>query len=190
MNQLDFSAIVKAYNQIREIPYGIVQLENSKPDGAYEITNLNMGSCTPKHFLLGQIFEKIGLEVRYFSFEFKWCDLPVNLTKKLKSLSERLPNDYHFALKVKINKSWELVDATWDPILYNFGFPGINNWNGMDSTPNAVIPIREIQHNSASERIELLTCLENSFSKMQRHLNQEFIFEFNKCLNELRLGKG
>ena len=130
------------YNKIRDIPYAVIP-ELDDPEQYVEILNLNKGSCIPKHLLLCDMYQRIGLEVLYAVYPFKWNDLEIDYPSELKKLAEAMPISYHLACKVDIDGMLILVDATLDARLERIGLPVNKEWNGMTDTLLPVNPCGE-----------------------------------------------
>ena len=173
------------FNEIRDIPFAIIPSLFDPVVGPKKMMNIGKGSCSPKHFLLGALFKKQGLKVRYVSYEFKFSDLCVNYPPVLRKLAKVLLNEYHLALNVFIDGKWILVDATWDQKLQKFGFP-INYWDGCSNTINAIKPLNKVVHTTPLDRIEFITKKKQSRTPRQLSLTKFFFEELNGWLEEAR----
>src|SRR5690606_1833186 len=91
------------------------------------------GSCTPKHFLLRDMYERLGLLTLYAVYPFRWSDLEVDYPPFLRDLARAVPISYHLACKVEIEGRLVLVDATVDRPLRRLGLPVNENWDGRSS---------------------------------------------------------
>ena len=171
-------ARISIYCKIRDIPYAAIP-ELREPQRYHEIVILNAGSCTPKHFLLGKMYEKIGLEVRYAVYPFRWEDFTPIYPENLRRLAEDMPEATHLACKVNIDGKLTLVDATLDLTLGRAGFPVNREWDGMRDTILAVNPCGEEKLYDSSE----------IFSVQSRPLDDKslaFYSELNVWLRQLR----
>jgi hypothetical protein len=75
--------------------------------------------------------------------KFDWNDLPIPkeiIQKRDSSIG------LHLALKIKVERKWIYVDATWDPDLEAIGFPVTKNWDGKSDTKFAVPPQEIIEY--------------------------------------------
>lgn len=148
MNAIE--ARVTIFYKIRDIPYAVTPELNSY--GQYiDIIKLNRGSCTPKHLLLCYMYQKIGLEVLYAVYPFKWGDFETIYPPELQKLAKAMPLSYHLACKVDINGKFVLVDATLDPALQKSGLPVNKKWDGLRDTLLAIKPCGEEQLYHPSE---------------------------------------
>ena len=138
------AARVAVYEKIRDIPYAVIPEINSALHYA-RIFTVGKGSCTPKHFLLRDMYEKLGLPVLYVVCPFRWSDLEVDYPAHLRKLVEAMPVSYHLACKVEIGGRLVLVDATVDSRLKRLGLPVNEKWNGLSNMLLPVTPVGEEQ---------------------------------------------
>ena len=137
-------ARVAVFDKIRDIPYAVIPEINSASHYA-RILTVGKGSCTPKHFLLRYMYEKLGLPVLYVVYPFRWSDLEVDYPAHLRKLAEAMPVSHHLACKVEIGGRLVLVDATVDSPLKRLGLPVNENWNGFSGMLLPVTPVDEEQ---------------------------------------------
>ena len=137
-------ARVDVFEEIRDIPYAVVPGINSALHYV-RILRVRKGSCTPKHFLLRDMYEKLGLPVLYAVYPFRWSDLEVDYPAHLRKLAEAMPVSYHLACKVEIGGELVLVDATVDSPLKKLGLPVSEDWNGFSGMLLPVTPVGEEQ---------------------------------------------
>jgi hypothetical protein len=134
--------IISIFQHIRDIPYSLevpITDMNTAPE---QILALGYGYCGPKHYLLAEMFQKLGFEVVYATFPFLWNDPDLHYPPELRGLATSLPVAHHLACRVRINDLWVLVDATWDLPLARGGFPVNERWDGRSDTLCAVKPLR------------------------------------------------
>ena len=158
--------IIKLYKKVQRIPYYC--LTERDPN---LLLRKNKGSCSEKHLYLGKEFEKLGIPVKYLLIKFNWNDLPIS--KEIISKKDS-PIGWHLALKIKLNKKWILVDATWDPKLKKAGFPITQNWLGQSNTELAFKPIEIIELKKAPSK------------QIKRYENRKFYTVLNKWLRSQR----
>ncbi|MDM8000011.1 MAG: hypothetical protein QUS33_08435 [Dehalococcoidia bacterium] len=135
---------ISVFEKIRDIPYAVIPEINSAKSYSRMLT-VRKGSCTPKHFLLRDMYERMGLPVLYVVYPFRWRDLEVDYPAHLRRLAEVMPVSYHLACKVEICGRLVLVDATVDRALKKLGLPVNENWNGYDEMVLPVTPVGEEQ---------------------------------------------
>ena len=135
-------ARIDIYQRIRDIPYAVVP-ELIDPERYGQILELNKGSCTPKHFLLRDMYQKLGMLVLYLVCPFRWDEVEMDYPPGLRELAEAMPPSYHLACKVDIEGKLVLVDATLDIALERLGLPVNKEWDGMSDTLLPVKPSGE-----------------------------------------------
>jgi hypothetical protein len=135
---------ISVFNKIRDIPYAVIPEINSAL-GYARILTVGKGSCTPKHFLLRDMYEKLGLSVLYVVYPFRWSELEVDYPAHLRRLAQAMPISYHLACKVEIGGNLVFVDATVDSPLKRLGLPVNENWDGINGMLLPVIPVSEEQ---------------------------------------------
>jgi hypothetical protein len=174
----DKDARITIYYKIRDIPYAVIpELNDSKQ--YTQILALDRGSCTPKHLLLCDMYQRIGLEVLYAVYPFRWDEFAFLYPPKLRRLAKAMPIGYHFTCKVDINGRFVLIDATLDLALQKIGLPVNREWDGIKDTLLAVNPCGEEQlyHPSEAHSLQSGITDEKSFA---------FINDLNSWLEELR----
>ena len=161
-----------AYRKVRDIPYGSIGERDPEV-----VVRKNLGSCSGKHLLLYRLFKQIGLECRlvtclhYFNEAIpKRNDYPDKLKKIVTSY--KIP-DFHHYIKMKRKGKWLDVDATWDQVLADYGFPVNLEWNGEENTIIAVKPIRFFQE--TENIIDLKIRLINQLNPVERKIRAEFM---------------
>jgi hypothetical protein len=145
----EVEARVIIFERIRDIPYAVIpELNDSEryPD----ILRVRKGSCLPKHLLLCNMYQRLGLTVLYAVYPFRWDELEIDYPPKLRRLAKAMPPSHHLACKVDIDGRLVLVDATLDPPLERLGLPVNKKWDGKSDT---LLPIKsgdgeEIYHPS------------------------------------------
>ena len=148
--QNPLEARISVFRKIRDIPYAIIP-EVIHPQKYLDILKISKGSCSPKHFLLADFLERLGLTIFYSVWQFFWKDIPIEWPLELKKLIEEMPINTHLALRVKIEDEFVLVDATLDPKLKILGLP-INDWDGKSNTLLPIQPLGEEAWHSREER--------------------------------------
>ena len=134
--------MISIFQQIRDIPYSLAIPMTDPSTAPEQILALGKGYCGPKHYLLAEMYRRLGYEVVYATFPFMWNDLDLQSPQELRQLATRLPIAHHLACRVRINSNWVLVDATWDRPLKRAGFPVNEHWDGRADTLCAVKPLR------------------------------------------------
>ena len=144
-------ARIGIYEGIRDIPYAVIP-ELTSPQNYVDILKINQGSCTPKHFLLCDMYQKLGILILYVVYAFRWDKLEVSYPPKLKNLAKGLPVNHHLACQAEIEGKLVLVDATLDLALEGLGLPVNRAWDGFSDTLLPIEPLdEEIYHPSEAK---------------------------------------
>jgi len=171
-------ARVSIYQRIRDIPYAVIP-EINDAERYVEILKLGKGSCTPKHFLLGNMFQRLGMLVLYVVYPYRWDDFGIYYPPPLRRLAEQLPTSYHLACKVDIDGELVLVDATLDSALMTqplerFGLPVSKEWDGVSNTLLPISPCGEEQLYHPSEAYLMQARYDEESLAFYRELNSWF----------------
>jgi transglutaminase-like putative cysteine protease len=135
-------ALISVFEHVRDIPYSFA-VTLADPDTAPEqILSCGRGNCGPKHYLLAEMYRRLGYDVVYATFPFLWNDPDLHYPPDLRELATGLPVAHHLACRVRIDSCWVLVDATWDLPLARGGFPVNRHWDGRTDTLCAVKQLR------------------------------------------------
>lgn len=133
---------VSIFAHIRDIPYSLTAPMHDIGTASENLLEQGRGSCSPKHYLLAEMFTRLNLDIVFATFAFSWNDPRFNYPPSLRILAASLPTAYHLACRVKIGCRWVLVDATWDLPLAKAGFPVNEHWDGLKDTKCAVRQFR------------------------------------------------
>lgn len=131
-----FKNLEDAFYFIRDIPYRY--LEGTFEDQINSVIQGRGGSCTPKHYVLGELFKQLGATVEYALINFKWEDLQIDFPENINKIIGDLPEMTHTYLLLVEGDKKHIVDATWDGAIYDLGFPELH-WTS-EGTSLAVIP--------------------------------------------------
>ena len=143
-------ARIEIFNRIRDIPYAVIH-ELNDSEHYVNILEFNRGSCTPKHFLLANMYDRIGLRVLYVVYPYKWDEFEDLYPPDLVELAREMPVCFHLACRVEIDGKLVYVDATLDPALAAVGLPVNKDWDGISDTMLPVNPCGEEQIYHTSE---------------------------------------
>jgi len=147
-------ARINVYQKIRDIPYAVIP---DLIDSQYyvNILRLGKGSCTPKHFLLCDLYQRLEMVVLYAIYPFRWDDVEIDYPANLRRLAKAMPLSHHLACKVDIGGKFVLVDATVDLALKRLGLPVNKAWDGIRDTLLPITPLGEEQLYHPSEALLL-----------------------------------
>lgn len=178
--------LVRIYKWVRDLPYE-VELNRLEclDEGLRYIKTKKRGSCSSKHYLLGSMYEKIGVPVTYLTYPFHWKDLEASYPDFIKRLAEKMPLQYHCAIKISLDGQSFFLDATWDPPLGKVGFPINQIGEVLVNTENGVIPSGEcIDHHSVLERNKYMKKI--TAGMKYTGVEQGFYSAFNQWLEKVR----
>ncbi len=173
-------ARISIFNHIRDIPYAVVP-ELMDYRGYPNILKVGEGSCSPKHFLLCKMFQRLGLPVLYVVYPHRWdetAEIMGEYSLRLKDMALALPVSRHIACKVEIDDKLVLVDATLDLPLQKAGFQVNSEWDGKSDTLLPMTPCGEEEWYSPAEARLMRTNLDPQF--------REFYPELNRFLDQMR----
>ena len=179
-------ACIKIFENIRDIPYSVVPDFFSLDRGPVGMLEENKGFCVPKHYLLGMMYDRLGIPVRYHTYSFKWREIDVDYPENVRELAQKITLTYHMACNAFIEGEWVFIDATWDSLLKKGGFPVNENWDGKSDMKNAVKPIEEFVHERARERDKAFKGRLAAYSLTERLELARFSVGLNQWLEELR----
>lgn len=164
---------------VRDIPYGSIGSRNPE-----DILKSNMGTCSGKHFLLKDIYEYLGFEVKDMIAIHFFNNLPVKLSDELIELLNegKIPDPHNF-LKVKRLDKWIDIDITWDKELTGLGFEVNENWDGKSNMNICVVPEEILEMENPLEFKENFTAELDEKTQSRR---KKFINELSEYLGKYR----
>jgi hypothetical protein len=173
------AARITVFEHVRDIPYCYPADRDPK-----EVLRKGHGSCSGKHYLLGEMFRGLGLGVRNMICTHRFNESPLPFPEEMQALL--LKNeivDLHDYLQVSVDGEWIDVDATWELGLRDFGFPVTDEWDGKSSMLLTVNPDEQtaVQGNPAKAKEEMLSKL----TPRQRALRKQFLEALAKWVDEL-----
>jgi len=178
---------ISIFSRIRDIPYAVIPEISNPADGPQGLLRLMRGSCAPKHFLLGRMFEMLRIPIQYVSYPFSWNAKSVAYPPELRKLAEVIPTGYHLACKAGIENRWVVLDATWDRPLARVGFPVNKSWDGASDTKLAVEPLDEMVHENAQQRMRFLQARKSSWTTEDHARTDRFTSALNIWLEDVRM---
>jgi hypothetical protein len=179
-------ARINIFRNIRDIPYAVVP---SIMDyrGYPNILKSGKGSCSPKHFLLCEMYRRLGSQVLYVVYPHRWDEIAAIMGKysdRLRDMALALPVSRHLACKVEIDDRLVVVDATLDLALQKAGFTVNADWDGKSETMLPVIPCGEEELYAPSEARLMKTSLDERFKAFYPELNS-FLEQMRRLNNNL-----
>lgn len=164
-------ALAAIYHAVRNIPYG-----STGERDPLKVIASNLGSCSGKHVLLRDLLRDAGREaevITMFTHFNRGIAPHPAMPQDLRAMIEGAEVcDFHHYVRVRGDRRWVKLDATWHDTLIPYGFPVNRDWQGPDDTVLAATPIREYPpvEDLAAWKIQLLTELKPD----QRDLRARF----------------
>jgi hypothetical protein len=171
---------VQAFYKIREVPYVI---SRKTPE---EMKEGGKGSCYHKHAWLAEELQELGIPVKFVTYQFKW-GATLSMPTQLKQQAKKLSSGTHLFLKVKMDGNWLNVDATWNSMMKEHGFP-VNEWNGKTSTRLAVKPLGEMEEFDSLEGVNGYVKKHHD-TKPDKKQRQKYFQDFNEWIKKVQKAK-
>jgi hypothetical protein len=170
---------VAIFEKVRDIPY---QYPASRDPAV--VLQTGGGSCSGKHYLLGEMLRRQGLEVRHMICSHRFNDSSVPFPEEMQEMLRKNEIlDLHDYLQISVDGSWVDVDATWSVDLRDYGFPVNEEWDGCSSMLLTVVSDEHelVEGDPAKAKEELLSHL----TPRQRKLRDEFLVALSAWIQEI-----
>ena len=177
---------ISLFNHIRDMPYTMYRDYKTVDEWMIKVLETKRGSCNPKHFILAEMFKKLGLDINYVTCPMDWKTQKLDYPKHIFEIAAKIPTVYHLALQVKINDNWIFVDATYDMPLEKTGTYVTKNWDGNTDTGLAVDYLDTIIHKTKEERINYTNKMSASWTDEDRSNSGVFAKLMNEWFEEVR----
>ena len=174
-------ARINLFERVRDIPYCFP----ASRDPA-EVLRAGRGSCSGKHYLLGELYRLLGLPLRHMICMHRFNESPIAFPESMQDMLRKNEIvDLHDYLQIQIDGAWIDIDATWERGLREFGFPVNEEWDGKRSMLLSVVPGENLLAEIDPERLkeELLSKL----TPRQRTLRKQFLEGLSAWVAELTL---
>lgn len=172
-------ARVVLFERVRDLPYSYPSSRDPRA-----VLQQGRGSCSGKHYLLGEMFRLLGLQVRHMICTHRFNESPLAFPPPMQEMLRRNEIvDLHDYLQIVVNDGWVDVDATWERGLREFGFPVNEEWDGSSPMILSVVPEDYAVAERDPERLkeELLSKL----TPRQRALRKQFLEALSGWIQEL-----
>jgi transglutaminase-like putative cysteine protease len=172
-------ARVSLFEHVRDIPYSYPASREPA-----DVLRQRRGTCSGKHYLLGDMFRRLGLPVRHMICTHRFNESPLVFPSPMQQMLQKNEIvDLHDYLQVDIDGGWVDVDATWESGLREFGFPVNEDWDGSSPMLLSVVPEDVAIAERDPERLkeELLSKL----TPRQRALRKQFLEALSAWVQEL-----
>jgi len=172
-------ARVQVFERVRDIPYTYPASRDP-----VEVLQRGHGSCSGKHYVLGEMFRLLGLSVRHMLCRHRFNESPIVFPAPMQAMLRKNEIvDFHDYLQVQVDGTWVDIDATWPLALREFGFPVNEDWDGRQAMPLSVVADEHDVVEGDPERLkeELLSKL----APRQRALRKQFLEALSSWVQEL-----
>jgi hypothetical protein len=172
-------ARVRVFERVRDIPYTYPSSRDP-----VEVLQRGHGSCSGKHYVLGEMFRLLGLAVRHMLCRHRFNESPIVFPAPMQAMLRKNEIvDFHDYLQVQVDGTWVDVDATWELALHEFGFPVNEGWDGRQAMQLSVVADEHDVIEGDPERVkeELLSKL----APRQRALRTQFLEALSSWVQEL-----
>ncbi len=172
-------ARIALFEAVRDIPYRYP----ASRDPAI-VLQQGSGSCSGKHYLLGELYRLLGVRVRHMICTHRFNESAIVFPQPMQELLRKNEIvDLHDYLQIAVDDEWVDVDATWPRGLREFGFPVNEDWDGKSAMPLSVVStdVTVADHNPERLKEELLSKL----TPRQRTLRKQFLEALSGWVREL-----
>jgi transglutaminase-like putative cysteine protease len=172
-------ARVVLFERVRDLPYSYPSSRDPRT-----VLQQGHGSCSGKHYLLGEMFRLLGLQVRHMICTHRFNESPLPFPPPMQDMLRRNEIvDLHDYVQIMVNNGWVDIDATWERGLREFGFPVNEEWDGASPMILSVVPEDYAVAERDPERLkeELLSKL----TPRQRALRKQFLEALSGWIEEL-----
>jgi hypothetical protein len=174
-----FRSRIVLFEKVRDIAYAYPTSRNP-----VEVLQQSRGSCSGKHYLLGELYRVLNLPARHIICTHRFNESPIAFPPEMQEILRKNEIlDLHDYLQIAVDGNWVDVDATWEAGLRAFGFPVNEDWDGKAPMVLSVVPEELTVVESDPERQK-----ETMLSKLtprQRTLRKQFLEALNGWVQEL-----
>lgn len=172
-------ARIVLFERVRDIPYNYPASRDPE-----EVLRAGVGTCSGKHYLLAELYRRLGLRVRSMICSHRFNESPLPFPEGMQAMLRRDEIvDMHDYLQIEVGGDWIEVDATWECGLRDFGFPVNEAWDGQTAMILSVVADESVVVDGEPGRAkeEMLAKL----SPRQRSLRKTFLDAMNRWMAEL-----
>ena len=149
-----------------------------------EVLRQGGGSCSGKHYLLGELYRALGLSVQHMICTHRFNESPLVFPPPMQEMLRKNEIvDLHDYLQIRLDDQWVDIDATWPRGLREFGFPLTEDWDGTAPMLLSVVPedFAIVEADPEKLKEELLAKL----TPRQRTLRKQFLEALSRWVQEL-----
>lgn len=174
------AARIALFERVRDLSYQYPASRNPT-----EVLQRGSGSCSGKHYLLGELFRRQGVPVRHMLCTHRFNDSPLPFPDHMQDLLRKNEIlDVHDYLQISVEGEWIDIDATWPLGLRDFGLPATDDWDGKSPMVLTVIPDEQVEVHGDPAKTK-----EEQLSKLtprQRTLRKQFLEALSQWVTELQ----
>lgn len=170
---------IRLFEKVRDFPF---RYPSSRDP--VEVLQTGAGSCSGKHYLLAELYRRLGLPVRHAMCLHRFNDSPIPFPDRLQAMLDKEQIlDVHNYLQIGVDGEWVDVDATWSMPLREYGFPVTDEWDGRSSMPLTVVREEDlpVSGDPARAKEEALS----HFNPRQRKLRAQFLTALAEWVREI-----
>lgn len=175
----EVAARISLFEHVRDIPYSYPASRDPR-----EVLSRGQGSCSGKHYLLGELLRRKGVSVRNMICTHRFNESPIPFPENMQELLRKNEIvDLHDYLQALIDGEWVDIDATWELGLRDFGFPVTDDWDGRTSMLLTVISDEQeqLEGDPAQAKEEML----HKLTPRQRTVRKQFLEALAQFLADL-----
>jgi transglutaminase-like putative cysteine protease len=168
--------VVTIFERVRDIPFKFAPHRDAET-----LLQRGYGTCAPKHALLAQLYQRLGIETRFVYVTFRFEEMPGEFPEDLRPLLYDGVVRGHTALQLRLNDRWGDVDATFDRPLKAAGVVVTEEWDGRSSMPLVVKPLTRVESVEPPAHEEALLGIRH-----RTYLPRDSVERINDWLDQLR----
>ena len=172
-------ARIVVFERVRDLPYAY---PSSRDPVA--VLRQGFGSCSGKHYLLGEMFRMLGLQVRHMVCTHRFNESPLPFPLPMQEMLRKNEIvDLHDYVQIRVDDGWVDIDATWERGLREFGFPVNEEWDGLRPMILSVVPEDFAVAERDPERVK--EALLSKLTPRQRTLRKQFLEALSGWVQDL-----
>jgi hypothetical protein len=167
------------FEKVRDISYGYPTSRDP-----VEVLRQSRGSCSGKHYLLGEMYRILALPARHMICTHRFNESPIAFPDEMQEILRKNEIvDLHDYIQIAIDGTWVDVDAAWEAGLRAFGFPVNEDWDGKTPMSLSVVPeeLTIVEGDPEKQKEAML----HKLTPRQRQLRKQFLEALNGWVQEL-----
>lgn len=167
------------FEKVRDISYAYPTSRDP-----LEVLRQQRGSCSGKHYLLGEMYRILALPARHMICTHRFNESPIAFPPEMQDILRKNEIvDLHDYIQIAVDGTWVDVDATWEAGLRAFGFPVNEDWDGKTSMALSVVPedLTVVEGDPERQKEAML----HKLTPRQRMLRKQFLEALDGWVQEL-----